>query len=245
MQAVRRPEPLKGYGVIEPGVERVVAGRVISVSKGGPGAHYVYTRRGPGGSVRRLLGGVERLVAAPAPPVFHPERFTDYVMARLTTPLVVCGGCSTEAFIVVKCDVLVLAEGKQLSVIDSFPLGRVRYALYGQPDRGLIASYTLTRLMYNEPLIEWLPVVRVVFRNSTSQAVMVERIVFPTSHLQLYYKGGRVVARPLEVVVTGPGKAYVQPLQKWRPPKGFTESPRLSRELIPFTGWRFEMLYGL
>lgn len=244
MQAVEGA-PAKGYGGIGPGEERLVAGRLLRVLGGGRGGHYVYERSWRGVRVRRLLGGVSSLVAAPAPPVFHPERFTDYVMARLATPLVICGGCSTEAFIVLKCSVLVLAEGKQPTIIDSFPLGKVQYALYGQPDSGIIAAYTLTRLMHDEPLIEWLPVVRIVFRNSTSQAVVVERIVMPTSHLQLYYRGSRVIARPLEFVVTGPGKAYVQPLQRWRPPSGFTESPRLSRELIPFTGWRFEMLHGL
>lgn len=233
-----------GYGLLEPGSRRRVA-------------HYVYeyivgrnlsvVRRLCGEEVEASINVVDaakaRLYVVPAPPILTPQKFTNYIMLRLSKPLAVFPKTSRSLYTVLRVNVALVADsGGQSIVLDAIPLGRQRYALYGQPDRGLIAAYQFVRLLDYVPACDWQAVLNIRVVNSIGSPVKLERIVIPAYMIKFYYRGSKVVTSPVKVTIVSRDVAQVEGV-KWQPPKGYVEAPKLAT--APSLATRFLMEYGL
>ena len=233
-----------GYGPLEPGSRRRVANHVYEylVSE-----NLSVVRRLRGEEVETSIdvvaGAKARLYVVPAPPILIPQRFTNYIMLRLSKPLAVFPKTSRSLYTILRVNVALVADtGGQSPILDAIPLGRQRYALYGQPDRGLIAAYQVVRLLDYRPACDWQAVLNIRVINNIGSPVKLERIVVPAYMIRFYYRGPKVVTSPVKVTIVSRDVAQVEGV-KWQPPKEYVEAPRLTT--APSLVTRFLMEYGL
>ncbi|HIQ55965.1 MAG TPA: DUF432 domain-containing protein [Pyrodictium sp.] len=235
---------LVGYGLLEPGSRRRIANYVYEYLVG---ENMSIVRRLRGEEVETSINVVAtfktRLYVVPAPPILIPQKFTNYIMLRLSKPLAVFPKTSRSLYTVLRVNVaLVAASNGQNLVLDAISLGKQRYALYGQPDRGLIAAYQFVRLLDYRPACDWQAVLNIRVVNNIGSPVKLERIVVPAYLVKFYYCGAKVVTSPVKVTIVSRDVAQVEGV-KWQPPKGYVEAPRLAT--APSLATRFLMEYGL
>lgn len=233
-----------GYGPLEPSSRRRIADHVYEYLVG-ENLSVVRRLRGEEveASINIAAGAKARLYVVPAPPIFAPQKFTNYIMLRLSKPLAVFPKTSRSLYTILRVNAALIAyTGGQSLVLDAIPLGRQRYALYGQPDRGLIAAYQVVRLLDYRPVCDWQAVLNIHVVNNIGSPVKLERIVVPAYMVKFYYRGPKVVTSPVKVTIVSRDVAQVEGV-KWQPPKGYVEAPRLAT--APSLVARFLMEYGL
>ncbi|ABM80835.1 DUF432 domain-containing protein [Hyperthermus butylicus] len=161
--------------------------------------------RRPSGAVQKLVP-CEGLHVYPQPPVYYPEHVTSYVMVRFEEPIVVDKGASTNFWVHIDFDVVVVAGSEEdpARVVDAFPsTGRGKYALYGPPNRGLLARYVRAQPLMEPVTEQCRGLARVVIVNQGLQAVEVTRVVFPALHAPVYFdEQGAVYYPEIRVVAT-------------------------------------------
>ncbi len=76
----------------------------------------------------------------PEAPMIYGLKTADCILVRLSAPLVVLPYSRVEVELSVPLDAVVKVKDR---VIDSFPLGPHKYALYGSPERGNLCRYVV------------------------------------------------------------------------------------------------------
>ncbi len=221
----------EGFGELKPGIERRVGWCTFRLYRGAEGD--VYESRCEAGGEARMLVANGSLKVVPAPPVFAEPRVSRLVMLKLREPLVIGGRGSARIRACIPVDAVVVASDG--SVVEARPLHRVKYALYGAIDRGVLARVAWSDVDPPCASVE----LRVV--NTSDRTIVVRRVVFPGYMLGLCYRGSEVYANPLKLAIMG-DLGIVQPEQgDW--PEGCTEAPRLLRAPM-FEKQRYAMMHG-
>jgi len=208
------------YGVMGPG-GRNVCGVTVEVAEG------------PGGCVYRRAGGPEALVPScrvllyPVAPLLYPERLTGYVMIALEKPVLLAPGEAATFCAVIGHDVAVApytGEKGEGGLVDAFPVGKAKYALYGPPSRGVLARWAPSQpLPCGEPPRCGMQV-RVEARNASTAPIALRRVVYPASAVPLAYSGCRVIGPRVSVTATTAATARVT-VEPPRVPPGWRLAP--------------------
>ncbi|AEM39781.1 protein of unknown function DUF432 [Pyrolobus fumarii 1A] len=178
----------EGFGDLRAGVERRVGGCNLRMYR--DGGFNVYERE-CGGDIRRVRVAGDKLEVVPAPPVMAEPRVSNIIMLRLPEPLVVSPGSEASIETSIPVDIVVVMGSL---VVDAIPTYRVKYALYGNVDKGVI-----TRFVKLGECRAPCASMRIVVRNSGGKPVRIERIVFPAYMLSLCYNGSLVYANSIFV----------------------------------------------
>jgi len=193
------------YGEQGPGVRRV-CGEALRVEEM-EGGLCLYRR----GGVEVLLPSC-RLSVYPVQPILYPERLTGYVMLVLERPLALPAGGEASVCLLGGHDAAVYA-GPEGGIIDAFPVGAAKYALYGPPSRGVLARWVPARIADcgSPQACSMLVEVRAV--NEAADAVLLRRIVYPAASIPLAYRGCQVLGPRLTVVAYSPvsARVYAEP----------------------------------
>ncbi len=201
------------------------------------GRNIVYTRRCRGiGEKKLYLAGAERLVVKPIYPVLYPKHFTTYILIHLSPPIHIAPRAWTTVYIEVPVDIAVYAytgrreeggleklaaplraigaapETQWFSIIDVFPVDRVKYTLYGPPENGVLARHHVSRPM-DEPgeARPGAAYARLVLRNRIDEWVTVTRVLYDSRRLRLGYRHGSWEAflQETHMAITGRGAATI------------------------------------
>ncbi|MET1160452.1 MAG: DUF432 domain-containing protein [Thermoprotei archaeon] len=205
---------------------------------GKQGQSIVYTRfKNDVIETSKILDQALKFELVPLYPVFTPFTFTKYILLELTTPVIVSGNSHIEIYAVIPIDGGVYAYyNNGFSLIDAFPLNKVKYALYGPVEEGVVARYYKSAPytdMRSPNLGEALTKIRIV--NKISEGIEVSKILLDSRLLKLYYKPQTNEAYTQEVVmnIIGKNKAiitygspFVEDLTEINDPPGF-KPPRL------------------
>ncbi len=115
-------------------------------------------------------------------------------------------------------------EGAKNFPIDIIELTEVSYALYGKPERGILCRYHKVKIGRWNWLLE-VPL-NVLMVNESEKSITVNRIVFPTLLLKVYYYPGTSKAwvSPIHVFLEG-NTATIMRNDQVQPPEGFVHSP--------------------
>ncbi len=196
-----------------------------------------------GGNVEKevvIANGVPELF--PAPPTYLPEPdIARHVMLSLEVPVVVAGKSEAVFYVSFPLDLGVLVSGE---IIDAFPLGKVKLALYGLPERGVLCRYFKCRPMEKPAARNGEVVLEVLARNNMGQAAELTKIVVPASIMEYYLHSDMVYAEPITINITSPSTATVTPTGK-KPVEGeaYRVSGKYRRSWLE-GGAGFTMLHG-
>ena len=140
-----------------------------------PDGTFLYRRD----DVRVIIAGGDGLKVLPAPAEGYGVRF---LMIRLSTKVAVPPRKSITGYLSAPIDVTVRSGNTE---IDRFPLGREKYALYGDAAQGVIARYHVSEFSTGEP--ESVGVLKLVIKNPTNDWKLVERVVVPIKNSAMFY----------------------------------------------------------
>ncbi len=166
---------------------------------------------------QRLHSGqlkVEKIIASdrtlklgifPIAPIYTPEKVAEYVMLKLTTPLVLDAQSNVDAYLTMPIEIgIVKSNANDVNMIDVFSVGLQYYAIYGTPEDGMLCRYHLTRITPDIPktAVYQEAVVRAHFVNHAGKTVTINRIVFPAKGADFYYKGAEAYYNDLHMIVS-------------------------------------------
>ncbi len=219
----------EGFGELRAGMERRVGGCVFRLYRGNGGMVYESECNG---DARRLRVEADELKVVPAPPVLAEPRISQLVMLRFEEPVLID---ARRRLSVETCTPIDLAVVLGELLVEARPVARVKYALYGELDRGVLAR--VARSGSASPCAR----LRVELVNNSSKPVLVSRVVFPGYMLVLCYRGAEVYSNPLRLTIMD-NFGVVQPLEPdWG--EECTRAPMLLRAPL-FEKQRFAMMFG-
>ncbi len=151
-----------------------------------------YTRKYRGEAVvSRILYHATRLELLPMYPVMLPKKFTTYILVKLEKPVAVPPRREVDIYIKIPVDTAVYAYGPlhRFLVIDVFTHHRIKYYLYGPPDRGVVARYAYSKVYVKKPETEFGEALAYIhIRNRYISWVEVGQVLLDAQILKLYYK---------------------------------------------------------
>ncbi len=219
----------EGFGELRAGMERKIGNCVFRLYRSEGGAVYESECNG---DARRLRVEAEELSIVPAPPVLADPRISQLVMLRFEEPVLIDARKRSSIETCMPVDIAVVL-GELL--VEARPAARVKYALYGELDRGVLAR--VARSSSASPCAK----LRVELVNNSSKPALVSRVVFPGYMLLLCYRGTEVYSNPLRLTIMD-NFGVVQPLEPdWS--AECTRAPMLLRAPL-FEKQRFAMMFG-
>jgi len=244
------PASVNGYGDIGVGEYSIGDNMVSIVSVSGK--KFLYKRVSGGVVVcEKIIAGFTELRLVPLYPLLYPKYITDYILVELEKTIDIAPGIEIDFYIEVPVDIALYAyHGREFRVIDSIPLSKPKYTLYGKPSEGVIARYTRSPIHANKPspaMGKALGCVKA--RNKTREWVTLSKILLSADNLRLHYREGSWMAciQDIEVNIDSPQTAtvtYSKP--SWEDVKPIDEppifrQPRIQTRLI----LRTDMLWGI
>ncbi len=143
--------------------------------------------------VSRLLYHATRLELLPMYPVLIPRKITTYVLVKLNNPLAVPPRREIDIYVKIPIDTAVYAYGSlhRFLVVDTFTIHRVKYYLYGPPDRGVVARYAESGVYMEKPQLSFGEAAAYIHvRNRHDSWVEIGLILLDAQTLKLYYEPG-------------------------------------------------------
>lgn len=140
----------------------------------------------------------------PVAPLNTPAKYGSHMMLKLQTPLVLDPKSHVDAYLTMPIEIgVVRSTGNDVQIIDVFPVGQPRWALYGIPEHGILCRYHETRINSEIPKVTPYKeaILRVHFHNYTNKINTINRIVFPIEGADLYYRKNEAYYNDIEVVI--------------------------------------------
>ncbi len=178
---------MSGYGILEE--EARVRDYILKVKYEGEIAHYS-RYKGSELIVSKTIVKPTRFEIVPFYPIMLPTRFTNYILIVFTRKIAVSTRGEALIFIKVPVDIAVYAYGahRKFLIIDVFSINKIKYALYGVPDRGVIARYWVSEPLTEIPESSLGEAVSLVhIRNRYDGWVEIGKILLDVQILKLYY----------------------------------------------------------
>ncbi|MFQ6051342.1 MAG: DUF432 domain-containing protein [Candidatus Hydrothermarchaeota archaeon] len=136
-----------------------------------------------------------RIGIYPIPPVFIPQRISDHVELVFDSSILLGPNESRDVFFFMPIEIgIFLIEKNSLSLIDSFNFEKVKYALYGPAENGIICRYYKTSPSYKKPEADPFKyaIVSLKANNKTNNWISISRLVLPALDLVFYYSENSV-----------------------------------------------------
>ncbi len=180
-----------GYGVFEDSV--VVGNYRIVLEKVEEGVVKYKRYCGDDLVVSKTLFKPIRFELIPFYPVFLPERFTNYILVKFDEKVHVPTKGEALIYVEMPIDIAVYVYGpyRKFSIVDVFTTNEVKYALYGVPDRGIVARYVVSHpyTFIPEPELGKATVL-INIRNRHDDWIEVGKILLDAQILRLFYVPG-------------------------------------------------------
>ncbi len=180
------------------------------------------------------IDGDKELRAYPVFPVHTPERITHYLLYRLETPVSLPPEKEVVVSIQTLIEVGVAYYSKQNKSFEGYlffiPPYLLKYALYGQPNEGLIVRDNPTKVIFDDVLVvgpdELKASTRLRLKNDTGHPVVIKKVLVNTDIMSLYMDNyGNMYTNDVTIIVQGDTTATVM-ISRKPPLPGLKESPQ-------------------
>lgn len=156
--------------------------------------------------VEKVIASDRPLVLSifPVAPLNTPAKYGSHMLLKLITPLVLDPKSHVDAYLTMPIEIGIIRSSEgDVQIIDSFSVGRPKYALYGNPEAGILCRYYETRINSEIPRVTPYSeaVVRAHFHNYTEKINTINRIVFPIESADFYYLKNEAYYSDIEVVI--------------------------------------------
>ena len=156
----------------------------------------------------------EAMFIEPVAPIFTPKRLTHFILVEFTNNVVLPPESSTSGYTRIPVDIAVFAvKGEEYKVIDVFSENKVKYALYGPKNEGVIARYYKSRFSHEVVGLEYFKEVIVPLEvvNSHDKWVKLTQVLLDANMLNFYYEhSGKACTQKAKVEITSDSTAIVE-----------------------------------
>lgn len=184
----------------------------------------------------------------PIAPVFVPKHLTRYILVEFINNVLLPPGGVTKGYTTIPVDIAVFSvKNDEYNVVDVFSENRVKYALYGPKDEGLIARYYKSRFIHNlvEPAHFMEALVPVEIVNSYSKWVNLKQILLDSYMLYFYYKyEGLAYTQGIRVNITSETTATIDYAKEKKKDLPEAKKP-VKTSLLVYGHRKTEMIWGL
>jgi len=140
----------------------------------------------------------------PVAPLNLPAEYATHMMLKLTSPIVLDPKSHVDAYLTMPIEIAVVrSTTTDVQMVDVFSLGKIKYALYGIPENGIICRYYETKI--NPEIPKTAPykeaALRVHFHNYTDKINTISRLVFPIKGADFYYRKHDAYYSDLEAII--------------------------------------------
>jgi uncharacterized protein len=173
----------------------------------------------------------------PTHPLYTPSYKTDYMFLRLIQPIFVSRNSVTDIFVSVPIEIGLFFTGNEIrEPFDVFSCdpAHSKYALYGDPDQGILCKYGKCMINTKEDKSDhYLRAgLKITINNELDTGISLGKIVFPIQDHDIYYNHVDAVFDDLKIHVKDRLGVQVVDIvqQNDTGPKGWSESPRLEKK---------------
>ena len=151
--------------------------------------HYRYTRDLAGDRVEKAISvGLSRLLVHPVEPFNTGSGVAGHLEVEFPQ-LILEAGATETVFLTFPIEIGVFVEGlRDTEILDVFSVERVKYALYGSPNRGVITRFARSLRHREAPPVDRTRegVIKLSIRNTLSEWAKVSRVVLDEAEMHLY-----------------------------------------------------------
>lgn len=182
--------------------------------------YFIYRREHSGEVLeKKILSKSGKIVINPVEPVNLPKNITSYLQIRFRKPLTIEPNQSETLYTTFPVEIGVFVTGMgDVKLIDVFSFVNPKYALYGNPVRGLICRYwesDLTQEQRAERFREGVMKLKIV--NTTKEWIEVSNAVFNVELMKIYYDDDAVSSTAemdIQSRMVAETKFFAEPLRK-------------------------------
>ena len=182
--------------------------------------YFIYRREHNGEVLeKKILSKSGKIVINPVEPVNLPKNITNYLQIRFRKPLTIEPNQSETLHTTFPVEIGVFVTGMgDVKLIDVFSFVNPKYALYGNPVRGLICRYwesDLTQEQRAERFREGILKLKIV--NTTKEWIEVSNAVFNVELMKIYYDDDAVSSTAemdIQSRMVAETKFFAEPLRK-------------------------------
>ena len=224
-----------GIHVVKDKLEFQIPNNSISLKRANDDKFF-YKRTGPFGTLEKLISirtSDLEMEFVPTHPIYTPSYKTDYMFLRLSKPVFVSRNSKTEIFVSIPVEIGLFFTGNKIrEYFDVFSCNDdySRYALYGQPDQGILCKFA--NVVPEAKVPENLEFVhgrlKVIVNNELDTGVSIGKVVFPIRDHDVYYNKFDSAYDDLEIIIKDRlGVQVVEIVQQDNTgPKKWARSPR-------------------
>jgi len=207
---------------------------------------------------RRLMDGdleyeceivsADHVSIEPVAPVFVPKQLTRYILVEFINNVLLPPEGVARGYTTIPVDIAVFSvKNSEYKVVDVFSENKVKYALYGPKDEGLIARYYRSRFTHNpvEPAYFMEALVPVEVVNSYSKWINLRQLLLDSYMLYFYYKHkGLAYTQGIRVNITSETTATIEYAKEKK--KGLPEAKKpIKMSILVHSYRKTEMIWGL
>ena len=241
------------FGVIDTSSKEVkkviLVSRVLEFKSNGK---YVNYRRLKGGDTEYecFIRAPSEVFIEPVVPLFIPKNITHYILIELENPISIPADSKIEGYTIIPVDIAVFSiKNDNYKMVDVFSESKVKYALYGPKDEGIIARYYKSRfhISLRKPKDYMEAPLPLDITNSYNNWVKLRYILLDGTMLHLYYRpgDGTTYTRKIRIMITSETTATIDYERK-----GLVEGFREARQPLRLGVFmhvprKTEMMWGI
>ncbi len=150
-----------------------------------------YLREGDG-SVEKVVAPSEEsyVYVNPVEPLNLPKPVSTFLLIELSKPVLIAPNTLIEMYLTFPIEIgILLADSRDVEVLDLLSLVRPKYTLYGTPRAGVVCRYWLSDVFHHPPMRDPLRegVLKLRITNKSNNWVAISNVVLSAEDMNIYY----------------------------------------------------------
>ncbi|MEM2508918.1 MAG: DUF432 domain-containing protein [Candidatus Thermoplasmatota archaeon] len=160
---------------------------------------------------KKIYADKGEIIISPVPPVNLPVNVSNHLMIELDKSIFIEPGVEQKVFIKFPVEIGVfISDEKDIEPVDIFTKTKLKYTLYGRPEDGSVCRWWKSEVYEKIPSVDKLyeGIIELKIKNSYNEWTEINKIVFNTLSMKIFYKEHAYCSANLEIVKKSIGKTY-------------------------------------
>jgi len=194
------------------GLDLNIEEKDIKIELSGKGAEKRYFRKVGNEEVeKKVYANKGEIIVSPVPPVNLPVNVSKHLMIELNKNIFIKPAAEQQLFVKFPLEIGVfLSDEKDIEPLDIFTKTNIKYTLYGAPEDGFVCRWWKSNIYDSIPEFDkfYEGVMKLKIKNSYNEWSEINKIVFNTLGMKIFYKDYAYCSANLEIIKKSVGKTY-------------------------------------